>query len=162
MALIDGLDVGEAGYVSARPCEARGELLADRIGGGNEHDRHRAGLDEEGSNRRRASGEDDVGPQAHELSRRRRRGLDLAAAETDVDPQVLALAPAEPLHLIAKGGELDQPLGIVGSRQHAKPSKPPRLLRGCATVEGRRGRKTQNDLSSPHPSTRIYERLRVR
>lgn len=81
---------------------------------------------------------------------------------TDVDPQVLALAPAEPLHLIAKGGELDQPLGIVGRRQHAKPSKPPRLLRGCATVEGRRGRKTQNDLSSPHPSTRIYERLRVR
>ena len=124
-------DIGEAGGVAARPSQACGELLAERIGRRDENDRDRAGLGKQGSDRNRAPGEEHVRLQGHQLLAGSGEAVLVTGRETIIDAEVRPVGPAEALHGFEERRSLGSPLRIVfaGGHKNAEPAELARVLR---------------------------------
>ena len=150
-------DIGEAGGVAAGPGEACGELLADGIGHGDENDRDRAGLGKQGSDRRRAPGEEHVRLQAHQLLAGSGEAVPVAGRETIIDAEVRPVGPAEALHGFEECRSLGSPLRIVftGGHENAEPAELARLLRAPGQRPCGRRADHRDHLPPPHRSPRV-------
>src|SRR5215204_3454951 len=120
-------------------------------------------LGKQGSDRRRAPGEEHVRLQAHQLLSGSGETVPIASRETIIDAEVRPVGPAEALHGFEERRSLRSPLRIVlaGGHKNAEPAELARVLRArgqrpCGRADHR------NHLPSPQSITsRLSQRYAV-
>src|SRR5829696_10144279 len=110
-------------------------------------------LGKQGSDRRRAPGEEHVRLQAHQLLSGSGETVPVASRETIIDAEVRPVGPAEALHAFEERRSLRSPLRIVlaGGHKNAEPAELARVLR--ARPAAMRPRRHRNHLPSPQSIT---------
>src|SRR6202011_3234759 len=112
---------------------SRNEPLADRVSDDDKYDWDRARLPLECCGHGSPLREDQIGLPGHQLFRENPDLVNVAAAPTNLDPQIRAVRPTQLGKPLREPGKLSLSLEIVFAQrhEHADPPRPVRFLREC-------------------------------
>src|SRR5262245_3885896 len=149
-------ELHKAGDVAARPCQARDQAGADRIGGSRKHNWHGSGCLQQRLHRRCAAGHDDVGRERHQFRRTLAKIVRLDAGPVGLDAQVATFTPSQLLQALHQCGVALLDVRIVrgpAAREYADAPHPLTLL--CARRQRPRCRAAEqrDELAPPHSMT---------
>src|SRR5262245_27401312 len=149
------LELHKAGDVAARPCQARDQAGADRIGGTCKHNRHGSGCLQQRLHRRCAAGHDDVGRERHQFRRTLAKIVRLDGGPVGLDAQVATFTPSQLLKALHQCGVALLDVRIVrgpAAREYADAPHPLALLRPRRDWPRRRTAEQRDELAPPDHS----------
>src|SRR5262245_61697995 len=150
------LELHKAGDVAARPCQARDQAGADRIGGTRKHNRHGSGCLQQRLHRRCAAGHDDVGRKRHQFRRTLAKIVRLDGGPVGLDAQVATFTPSQLLQALHQCGVALLDVRIVrgpAAREYADAPHALALLRPRSErPRNRRAAEHRDELATLHHS----------